>query len=134
MLAVNLQVQSHLDRIITLLKVMGGGILCGISFGFVMSLVSNGFVIGVQWLTTFRESSMLQTFTIGGLPFSLGPLVSLLLAAALLLVVRRVFHITRWHGPADSIYAAHRTDNELDVRAGLVQRSRPSSRRVAVRQ
>ena len=119
MLAVNLQVQSHLDRIITLLKVMGGGILCGISFGFVMSLVSNGFVIGVQWLTAFRESSMLQTFTIGGLPFSLGPLVSLLLAAALLLVVRRVFHIARWHGPADSIYAAHRTDNELDVRAGF---------------
>ena len=66
--------QSHLDRIITLLKVMSGGILCGISFGFVMSLVSNGFVIGVQWLTTFRESSLLQTFTIGGLPFSLGPL------------------------------------------------------------
>ena len=111
--------QSHLDRIITLLKVMSGGILCGISFGFVMSLVSNGFVIGVQWLTSFRESSLLQAFTIGGLPFSLGPLVSLLLAAALLLVVRRLFHITRWHGPADSIYAAHRTDNELDVRAGF---------------
>jgi len=118
-LAVNLQMQSHLDRAVTLLKVMSGGILCGISFGFVMSLVSNGFVIGVQWLTTFRESSLLQTFTIGGLPFSLGPLISLLLAAALLLVVRRVFQITRWHGPADSIYAAHRTDNELDVRAGF---------------
>ena len=118
-MAVNLQMQSHLDRAVTLLKVMSGGILCGISFGFVMSLVSNGFVIGVQWLTTFRESSLLQTFTIGGLPFSLGPLISLLLAAALLLVVRRVFQITRWHGPADSIYAAHRTDNELDVRAGF---------------
>ena len=98
---------------------MGGGILCGISFGFVMSLVSNGFVIGVRWLTTFRESNLLQTFTIGGLPFSLGPLISLLLAASLLLVVRRIFYITRWHGPADSIYAAHRTDNELDVRAGF---------------
>ena len=115
----NLQTQSHFDRIVTLVKVMGGGILCGISFGFVMSLVSNGFVIGVQWLTTFRESSLLQTFTIGGLPFSLGPLLSLLLAASLLLVVRRIFHITRWHGPADSIYAAHRADNELDVRAGF---------------
>ena len=98
---------------------MGGGIVCGISFGFVMSLVSNGFVIGVQWLTTFRESNLLQTFTIAGLPFSLGPLISLLLAAALLLVIRRIFYITRWHGPADSIYAAHRTDNELDVRAGF---------------
>ncbi|MEK9962053.1 MAG: chloride channel protein, partial [Rhodobiaceae bacterium] len=35
------------------------------------------------------------------------------------LVVRRVFGISRWHGPADSIYAAHRTDNELDVKAGF---------------
>ena len=116
----NLQEQSHFDRVITLLKVMGGGILCGISFGFVMSIVSNGFVIGVQWLTTFRESSLLQTFTIGDLPFSLGPLFSLLLAAALLASGEDAFfHITRWHGPADSIYAAHRTDNELDVRAGF---------------
>ena len=29
------------------------------------------------------------------------------------------FPYYRWHGPADSIYAAHRTDNELDVRAGF---------------
>ena len=29
------------------------------------------------------------------------------------------FDIDRWHGPADSIYAAHRTDNELDLRAGI---------------
>ena len=33
--------------------------------------------------------------------------------------VRKLFGITRWHGPADSIFAAHRTDNELDVKAGF---------------
>ena len=47
------------------------------------------------------------------------PLLSLVIAAGLILVIRRVFGISRWHGPADSIYAAHRTDNELDVRAGF---------------
>ena len=43
------------------------------------------------------------------------PLLSLVIAAGLILVIRRVFGISRWHGPADSIYAAHRTDNEFDV-------------------
>jgi CIC family chloride channel protein len=37
----------------------------------------------------------------------------------MLAIVRRLFLIDRWHGPADSIYAAHRTDNELNVRAGI---------------
>ena len=119
MLAVGLSGHSHFKNITALLYVISVSTLCGISFGLVMSLVSNGFVIGVSWLTQFRESSLLQAFAIGGLPFSLGPLISLLTAAALLLFVRRFFSISRWHGPADSIYAAHRTDNELDVRAGF---------------
>ena len=34
-------------------------------------------------------------------------------------ILKRTFGIGRWHGPADSIYAAHRTDNELDVKTGL---------------
>ena len=36
-----------------------------------------------------------------------------------ILLVRHFFSIDRWHGPADSIYAAHRTDNELDVKKGF---------------
>ena len=46
-------------------------------------------------------------------------MLRLVIAAGLILVVRRLFGISRWHGPADSIYAAHRTDNELDVRSGF---------------
>ena len=33
--------------------------------------------------------------------------------------VRRLFDISRWHGPADSIFGAHRLDNEIDVKAGI---------------
>jgi CIC family chloride channel protein len=43
----------------------------------------------------------------------------LTVAALVLWGVRRFFGIVRWHGPADSIYAAHRLDNEIDVRAGI---------------
>ena len=54
-----------------------------------------------------------------GFSLSFGPLIGLFIAATLILVVRRVFGVARWHGPADSIYAAHRTDNELDVKNGF---------------
>ena len=33
--------------------------------------------------------------------------------------MRQLFSIDRWHGPADSIFGAHRLDNEIDVRAGI---------------
>ena len=50
---------------------------------------------------------------------SLVPLIWLVGAAFLLWGVRRLFNITRWHGPADSIFGAHRLDNEIDVKAGI---------------
>ena len=50
---------------------------------------------------------------------SLVPLIWLVVAAFLLWGVRRLFNITRWHGPADSIFGAHRLDNEIDVKAGI---------------
>ena len=113
------QRQSDNSKVITLLKVTGVGVVCGVGFGFVMSIVSNLFVIGVKWLTGLREANPFGTISFGGTELSLAPLISLVLAALLILLVRRIFRISRWHGPADSIYAAHRTDNELDVRAGF---------------
>ena len=46
-------------------------------------------------------------------------MVWLIGAAFLLWGVRRMFGIKRWHGPADSIFGAHRLDNEIDVKAGV---------------
>ncbi|MEK9556391.1 MAG: chloride channel protein, partial [Gammaproteobacteria bacterium] len=31
----------------------------------------------------------------------------------------KLFDISRWHGPADAVYACHRTDNELDLKRGI---------------
>jgi CIC family chloride channel protein len=91
----------------------------GVSFGLLMALVTNGFVIGVRNLTHLRENLDLLAFTLGDMTISLAPLIAILMAAIGIIIIRKIFGITRWHGPADSIYAAHRTDNELDVKAGL---------------
>ena len=64
-------------RFATLLKVTGSGVLCGVCFGFVMSIVSNGFVIGVKWLTELREANPFGLVSFAGKELSLAPLISL---------------------------------------------------------
>ena len=104
---------------LVLLRTLIAVIVTGLGFGFVMAFVSNWFVLGVQWLSGLRASTSFLVLHVGDLPLAFGPLLSLLIAACAILVVRRLFGIIRWHGPADSIYAAHRTDNELDVKHGF---------------
>ena len=102
-----------------ILRQLVAGLVVGLGFGLVMSVVSNGFVAGVMWLTSLRESQLAAWLDLEQPILALLPLICLLAAAFLILLVRRVFGITRWHGPADSIFAAHRTDNELDIKSGF---------------
>ena len=95
------------------------GVLIGLLFGLVMSLVSNLFVMTVKAATGFREGYSAELLTIGDSGLTLAPLVCLIVTAVIVVWIRTALGIGRWHGPADSIYAAHRTDNELDIRAGF---------------
>ena len=74
-----------------LLRIIAAGVLCGVGFGLVMSIVSNGFVIGVKWLTEQREGMSFGMMSVGGLELSAAPLLSLVLAACLILLVRKLF-------------------------------------------
>ena len=102
-----------------LIKNISTWVLCGLGFGLVMAVVSNAFVNGVQWLTSLRETQVFLPIEIGSFEISAGPLLCLLIAAALIILLKSIFGIARWHGPADAIHAAHRTDNELDVKSGF---------------
>ena len=110
---------DNLGKYISILTKFVIVIATGLLFGLVMALMSNGFVKGVQYLADARSSYINLNINIGSASLSLAPLCGLFLAVIAILVIRRLFDISRFHGPADSIYAAHRTDNELDVRAGL---------------
>ncbi|MBT6257409.1 MAG: chloride channel protein [Alphaproteobacteria bacterium] len=94
-------------------------IITGLGFGVIMAFVTNGFVIGVGQLTQMREGLSIFQLTLGNSSLSLTPLLAMLVAAVIIILIRKMFGISRWHGPGDSIYAAHRTDNELDVKAGF---------------
>ena len=94
-------------------------LITGTGIGLAVSLVASLFVTVLQFLTDQRKG-MDGYFTFlefaGG---SLVPMVWLIGAAFLLWGVRRLFGIVRWHGPADSIFAAHRLGNEIDIKSGV---------------
>ena len=93
--------------------------LVGLFFGVVMAIVSNAFVLGVRKIAALRDNADLFAVTLGDVTVPLLPTISLLLAVCGIMLIRRFFAITAWKGPADAIYAAHRNDNELDVKAGF---------------
>ncbi|MDA8649421.1 chloride channel protein [Alphaproteobacteria bacterium] len=91
-------------------------LVLSVLFGVLISLVANYFVMTVKWFATLRIFSN-SFFDING--WSFAPILWLFLAVFALDVIRRTFDITRWHGPADAVYACHRTDNELDLKRGI---------------
>jgi len=91
----------------------------GIVIGVTVSLVASLLVHCVKVLSDHRIWMSGEFLELPGVNGSLVPMLWLTVAALVLWGVRRFFGIVRWHGPADSIYAAHRLDNEIDVRAGI---------------
>lgn len=94
-------------------------VIIGFLIGLMMAAVSNLFVVGIAWLTRARESAVLPLVAFGGRSYNLMPIVALAIAALVIVYLRKKLGMPRFFGPADSIYAAHRTDNELNVKYGL---------------
>jgi len=94
-------------------------LLTGVGVGVLVSLVASLLVMSVKTLSDHRLWMGGEFLNLRDGVGSLVPMLWLIMAALILWGVRRFFGITRWHGPADSIYAAHRLDNEIDVRAGV---------------
>ena len=86
----------------------------GLSVGCTLGIVSNLFVEGVASATILRKTLFSDTIVT-----SFTPITSLLIAAVIIILIRKVFNITRWHGPPDAILAAHQSNNSIDVKRGL---------------
>ena len=96
-----------------------GTLVTGTGIGLSVSLVASLFVAGLSFFANQRHAmdGYFPGLQIAGGSFV--PLIWLIGAAFLLWGVRQLFSIKRWHGPADSIFGAHRLDNEIDVKAGI---------------
>ena len=102
--------QNVFDLAVDLLTLL----IVGISVGFTLGIVSNLFVKGVNYLSNISLDNILPNFL-----SIYTPIFSLLLAAITIIIIRKLFGITRWHGPPDSILAAHQYKNSIDIKRGL---------------
>lgn len=94
-------------------------ILIGGLIGATLAIVSNLFVIGVHWFEEQREASTLFSINVGDQLLSFSSVIFLWIAAAIVVTLKIAFGISRWTGPADSIYAAHQINEPLDIKTGL---------------
>ena len=103
------------DTGIELLIVFGiGGLI-----GTLIAWTSNAYVSGVEFFTALRENNPLFEISLAGSQFELTSLVFLWIAAGIVILIRRVFGVVRWHGPADSIYHAQQSKEPLDIKHGI---------------
>ncbi len=94
-------------------------ILLAVLMGVVVAIVANYFVSFAELAIKARADFTGFSIQIAGTERSLVPIIGMLLAATLVIIVKRVFGITKWSGPADSIFAAQQTKERLDIRLGI---------------
>ena len=101
---------------ITLIQ-LGQVVLIGIFFGILVSMTAHLFVEGVKVLSEPR--SLIAPVSVAGIELHYAQFITLSVAGLMIYWIKYSFRIGRWQGPADTIYGAHRPDNELHVKTGL---------------
>ena len=91
----------------------------GAAIGVIVSVIVGGFVYLVQFaqnIDFFGDARLIQ---LGAVVLDIKICVFIILAAFSILLMRKLFSIFKWNGPADSIYAAHQNTDELDIKTGV---------------
>ena len=91
----------------------------GAVIGVVVAMAAAAFVQIVQYFQGARSDFFSQLIQIGPLSIDLSIAVVISTAAVGMLAIRKLFNITRWHGPADTIYAAHQDVEPIDIKTGI---------------
>ena len=90
--------------------------------GLIVSIVAQIFALTVKYiyaLTTGENTFSLFYFVIDEVEVNTLPFFSCLLASILVCILIKLSKIDRWHGPADTIYAAHQNAETLDIKTGF---------------
>ena len=81
--------------------------LLAVIVGFLVSIVANLFVEGTRYFLSLQTSSGALAIRIIDVEINLLPTLAMLISACLIVLVRKSLGVTKWSGPADSIYALH---------------------------
>ena len=95
------------------LKLVLISILIGILLGVFGATAAHYFRAGIHFIEQFVNTRFDNTNRFILLFCSLST------AAFIISLIKAKFSVIRWHGPSDTIFAAHRVDNELDIKSGV---------------
>ena len=90
--------------------------------GLIVSIVAQIFSLTAKYiydLTTEDKTNTLFNFLINGEIVNTLPFFSCLIASILVCILIKLSKIDRWHGPADTIYAAHQKAGTLNIKMGF---------------
>jgi len=110
--------QSSLLQI-QIIKTLSVQTLLAVILGLIVSVVANIFIEGARYFLSLQSKFNTLTVPIGGADINLLPIVAMLMAAILIITIRKTLGVTKWSGPADSIYALHQQRIGVDVRIGI---------------
>ena len=94
-------------------------VICGLVIGLVMATTANVFVEAAALANEYRTTLPWLKFSVGDNTYSFSSVLSLLLAATLIMLLKKWLNIPHWAGPADSIYAAHSENATSETKKGL---------------
>jgi chloride channel protein, CIC family len=98
-------------------------VIVSIILGLIVSCVAQLFMFSgkkVFELTHNVSDYNFLNFTLFDEQFNFIPLIISIIAALLIGILIKIKNIDRWHGPADTIYAAHQISGQLDVQRGFL--------------
>ena len=94
-------------------------LLAGVLIGIFMSCLAYGFVSLVRAATQLRNSSDIFVISLGANTYSLISILTLTLAAVSVVIIKKLFDIDKWKGPADTIYIAHSETESNQAKQGI---------------
>lgn len=94
-------------------------VISALLLGIFLALLANGFVSTVSASADIRASIDTLRFSIGPNRYSLVSVISLILAALLICIIKNIFEIKAWRGPADTIFSAHSNQKDHQIKQGV---------------
>ena len=96
-------------------------ILTAVIIGFIVSIIAQFFIFSAQEMFSlvYGKSFLNLNYHFFGLNLNLSSLIICLSASLIVCIFAKIIKIDRWHGPADTILAAHHMGGTLDVKKGF---------------
>ena len=104
-----------------ILKVNIALVATALIVGIIVSIVAQLFSLIAKEVFELIQSGNIFNYFFGDkYKISLFPLIACLIASLFIGLLIKIFDVDRWHGPADTIYAAHQKAGSLDVKRGFL--------------